>query len=52
MTTDDRRFQEPDYRATAGEFIHHVASDWGERELAVLGEHRVTYAETEHHPAA
>ncbi|GJM38318.1 MAG: AMP-binding protein [Acidimicrobiales bacterium] len=49
--TDDRRYQEPDYRATAGEFIRHVAAAWGDRELAVLEGHRLTFAEAERESA-
>lgn len=49
--TDERAFQEPDYRATAGEFIRHVAAEWGDRDLAVLGEHRLTFAEAERESA-
>ncbi|MDG2026591.1 MAG: class I adenylate-forming enzyme family protein [Acidimicrobiales bacterium] len=45
--TDDRTYQEPDYRATAGEFIRHVAAEWGDRELAVIDDHRLTFAEAE-----
>ena len=45
--TERREYQEPGYRATAGEFIRHVAAEWGERDLAVLGERRLTFAEAE-----
>jgi acyl-CoA synthetase (AMP-forming)/AMP-acid ligase II len=45
--SDGREFQEPDYRATAGEFIRHVAEEWGDRDLAVLGDHRLSFAEAE-----
>jgi len=47
----DRAFQEPGYRATAGEFVRHVAETWGERELAVLGDERLTYREAERRSA-
>ena len=45
--TDGRAYQEPDYRATAGEFIRHVAREWVDRDLAVLGEHRLTFADAD-----
>ncbi len=45
--TDGRTYQEPDYRATAGEFIRHVAESWGDRDLAVLDDRRMTYAEAD-----
>jgi len=45
--TDGREYQEPDYRATAGEFIRHVASAWGDRDLAVLGDRRLSFADAE-----
>ena len=45
--TDGRRYQEPDYRATAGEFIRHVALEWGDRDLAVLDGQRLTFADAE-----
>jgi acyl-CoA synthetase (AMP-forming)/AMP-acid ligase II len=49
--TDGRRYQEPDYRATAGEFIRHVAEEHGDRELAVLGDHRLTFRQAEEQSA-
>lgn len=49
--TDERAFQEPGYRATAGEFIRHVAAEWGDHDLAVLGDHRLTFAEAERESA-
>ena len=42
-----RRVRFPDYPPTAGEFLHHVADAWGDRELVVLGERRDTYHDTE-----
>jgi len=45
--TDVRKYQEPDYRATAGEFIRHVANTWGDRDLAILGDQRLTFREVE-----
>ena len=44
---DERRFREPDYRATSGEFIRHVAEEWGDRDLAVLGDRRLSFREAE-----
>ncbi|MEZ5245732.1 MAG: class I adenylate-forming enzyme family protein [Acidimicrobiales bacterium] len=49
---DGRAYQEPDYRATAGEFIRHVAREWGDRDLAVLGERRLTFADADARSAA
>jgi acyl-CoA synthetase (AMP-forming)/AMP-acid ligase II len=48
---DERRFREPGYRATAGEFVRHVAATWGDRDLAVLGDERLTFAECERRSA-
>lgn len=45
--SDERRFREPDYRPTAAEFVRHTVAAWGDRDLAVLGDHRMTFAETE-----
>ncbi|MEQ8841821.1 MAG: class I adenylate-forming enzyme family protein [Acidimicrobiales bacterium] len=49
--TDGRSFRALDYRATAGEFIRHIATEWGDRDLAVLGDHRLTFAEAERRSA-
>lgn len=49
--SDERRFQEPDYRPTAGEFIRHVADEWGDRDLAVLDDRRLTFAAAERESA-
>ena len=43
----DRVYREPDYRTTAGEFIRHVASQWGPRDLAVINDRRLTFADAE-----
>ncbi len=45
--TDGRAFQEPNYRATAGEFIRHIAAEWGDRPLAVLGDRRLSFADAD-----
>lgn len=45
--TDGRSYREPDYRTTAGEFIRHVAEQWGGRDLAVLDDERLTFAAAE-----
>lgn len=37
----------PEYRATAGEFIRHVAREYGDATLAVLDDERLTYREAE-----
>ncbi|MEZ5166513.1 MAG: AMP-binding protein [Acidimicrobiales bacterium] len=49
--TDGRAFREPTYRATAGEFARHVAEQWGDRDLAVLGDRRLTFADAERESA-
>jgi acyl-CoA synthetase (AMP-forming)/AMP-acid ligase II len=41
----------PDYRATAGEFIRHLSSRYGDATLAVLGEERLSYREAEERSA-
>ena len=38
-----RRFQEPDYEPTADRFVRHLAEQWGDRDLVVLGEQHLTY---------
>ena len=38
-----RRFQEPGYPPTADGFVRHLAEEWGDRDLVVLGERRLTY---------
>ena len=40
---NERRFQEPGYAPTADRFVRHPAERWGDRDLVVLGEHRLTY---------
>ncbi len=49
--TDNRSFRALDYRATAGEFVRHIAAEWGDRDLAVLGDERLTYADAERRSA-
>ena len=39
----ERRFREPGYPPTADRFVRHSAERWGDRDLAVLGERRLTY---------
>ena len=46
-TAPERRYQEPDYRTTAAEFINHVAHEWGDRDLAVLEDRRLTFRQAE-----
>ncbi|MDG2305701.1 MAG: class I adenylate-forming enzyme family protein [Candidatus Binatia bacterium] len=41
----------PDYRATAGEFIRHVAREFGDATLAVLDGERLTYRQAEERSA-
>ena len=38
-----RRFQEPGYPPTADQFVRNLAEEWGDRDLVVLGERRLTY---------
>ncbi len=38
-----RRFREPEYAPTADRFVRHLAEQWGDRDLVVLGERRLTY---------
>ena len=49
--TDERQVSFPDYAPTAGHFIRHVASEWGNRDLAVLDDERLTYLDAEHESA-
>ena len=42
-----RRFQEPGYTPTADRFVRHLAGQWGDRDLLVLGERRLTYRDLE-----
>ena len=43
----ERRFQEPGYPPTADRFVRHLAERWGDRDLLVLGERRLTYRDLE-----
>ncbi len=47
MRLGEHRFQEPGYRLTAGEFIKHVADDWGDRDLCVIERETLTFNEAE-----
>ena len=38
-----RRFQEPGYPPTADRFVRHLAETWGDRDLVVLSERRLSY---------
>ena len=38
-----RRFQQPGYAPTADGFVRHLAEEWGDRDLVVLGERRLSY---------
>ena len=38
-----RRFREPGYVPTADRFARHLAGQWGDRDLVILGERRLTY---------
>ncbi len=42
-----RRFREPGYAPTADRFVRHLAEQWGDRDLVVLGERRLTYRSLE-----
>ena len=41
--SDSRQFQQPLYAPTADQFVRHLAEEWGDREVVVLGERRLTY---------
>ncbi|MYE08693.1 MAG: acyl--CoA ligase, partial [Acidimicrobiaceae bacterium] len=45
--TAERRFREPDYVPTAERFVRHVAGEWGDRDLVLLGERRLSYRDLE-----
>ncbi len=45
--TAERRFREPDYVPTAEWFVRHVAGEWGDRDLVLLGERRLSYRDLE-----
>ncbi len=47
MRLGEHRFQEPGYRLTAGEFIRHVADDWGDRNLCVIEQETLTFNQAE-----
>ena len=38
-----RQFQQPGYPPTADRFVRHLAEEWGDREVVVLGERRLSY---------
>lgn len=40
---DERRFRQPGYPATAEHFIRCVTRQWGDRDLALLGDRRLSY---------
>ena len=42
-----RQFQQPEYPPTADQFVHHLAEQWGNRDLLVLGERRLSYRDLE-----
>lgn len=42
----------PAYRATAGDFVRHIADEFGDATLAILGDDRLTYGEVEARSAA
>ena len=44
---NERRFREPGYPPTADRFVRHLAERWGDRDLLVLGERRLTYRDLE-----
>ena len=45
--TSERRFREPGYLPTAERFVRHVAEAWGDRDLVLLGERRLSYRDLE-----
>ena len=44
---DGRRFCEPTYAPTADRFVRYVARRWGNRDLVLLGERRLSYQDLE-----
>lgn len=44
---NSRRFREPGYVPTADRFARHLAGQWGDRDLVILGERRLTYRSLE-----
>ena len=47
MVTDTRQFREPGYEPTADCLVRHAADRWGDRDLVVLGERRLSYQDVE-----
>ena len=45
--TAERRFREPGYVPTAEQFVRNVADRWGDRDLVLLGERRLSYRDLE-----
>ncbi len=45
--SEERRVREPAYLPTAERFVRHVAGEWGDRALVLLGERRLSYRELE-----
>ena len=45
--TAERRFSEPGYEPTADHFARRVADRWGDRDLVLLGERRLSYQDLE-----
>ena len=43
----ERRFFEPGYQPTADRFVRHVAGEWGDRDLVLLGDRGLSYRELE-----
>ena len=45
--SDGRQFCEPGYEPTADHFVRHLAERWGDRDLVLLGERRLSYRDLE-----
>ena len=45
--SDGRQFCEPGYEPTADRFVRHVGEQWGDRDLVLLGERRLSYRDLE-----
>ena len=43
----ERRFREPGYLLAADRFVRHLAERWGDRDLVVLGDRRLSYQDLE-----
>ena len=47
VKSGERRFREPGYPPTADRFVRHLADRWGDRDLVLLGDERLSYRDLE-----